>query len=528
MSDLLETREDGLVLPRVCHYPPAPYSSGAEFSELSASAGLVMDPWQDFSLTAGLGERPDGKWASFQNTVVVARQNGKDGIFEALGLGWLFLTGERLIGHSAHEYKTAMEAFRRIVGLITNTDDLRRQVKKIINTNGEEGIELLPQPVTISGYGSQASTQMVSQRMRFLARSKGAGRGFSFDKMIWNEAYALTAAQVDAVLPTLSARPNPQIWLGSSPPLDAATGEALFRARAAAGAQVGGVMMLDWGLECTLDQIGPCQADPCTHRQDEIGCVLDSREMWARTNPAYPHRIGPEAIERERATMDPVGFARERMGAWPPDLSQGFTVITKRQWEALQDDDSGIGVDPAHALVGRPAFALSVSPRQNGPVRATISLAQRRKDGKAHVEVVAMGQGTAWVPGVFVALGVHKPCANVIDPGSAAGSTIADVQAAGVEVTTMGARDVAQAFGMIYDAATSSNPSERNVAHQGQAEVFLALRGATTRMVGDGGTSWEVRTPGTDITPIDSITKALWGLATKGNEETVTPWVMYA
>jgi len=513
VSDLLERTPSGLILPRVCHYPPAPYTSGPEFTELSASAGLILDDWQAWTLDVGLGERPDGKWASFQNTVVVSRQNGKDGIFEALGLGWLFLTGERLIGHSAHEYKTAMEAFRRIVGLIENTDDLRRQVKKIINTNGEEGIELLN-----------------GNRMRFLARSKGAGRGFSFDKMIWNEAYALVAAQVDAVLPTMSARPNPQLWLGSSPPLDAATGEALFRARAAAAMGAAGIMFVDWGMERPLDNIGPCESPTCSHRLDQTGCILDDREMWARTNPAYPHRINDEAIERERATMDPIGFARERGGAWPPDLSQGYTVITKDQWNAMADEDSGVGMDPEHVLIGCPAFALSVSPRSIGPVRATISLAQRRQDGKAHLEVVAFGSGTSWIPAAFAALKVaHKPCAVVIDPGSAAGSVIADVQAAGVEVTTMGARDVAMAFGMIYDAATSTDPADCNVAHLGQSEPLLSLQGADTRDVGGtGGKAWDVRLPGTDITPIDSMTKALWGLATEGNEETVTPWVMFA
>src|SRR6187551_1602109 len=111
-------------MPRLAHYPDAAHTSGPEFGELyEVAAGHPLDAWQQWVLDIGLGERPDGKWASFQNTVVVARQNGKDEIFVALGLGWLFLTGERLIGHSAHEYKTAMEAFRRIVGLIENTDD---------------------------------------------------------------------------------------------------------------------------------------------------------------------------------------------------------------------------------------------------------------------------------------------------------------------------------------------------------------------------------------------------------------------
>lgn len=554
--------------PRLAHFPEAPHTSGPEFTELAASAGLILDPWQSWVLNIGLGERDDGKWASFQNTVVVARQNGKDAIFEALGLGWLFITGERLIGHSAHEYKTAMEAFRRLVGLIENTDDLRRKVKKIINTNGEEGIELLPAPTIITGSSSLHTTIAYNQRMRFLARSKGAGRGFSFDKMIWNEAYALTAAQVDAVLPTLSARPNPQLWLGSSPPLDEATGEALFRARRAAEAGTAGVMMVDWGIEARLDKIGPCENEICSHMATEIGCILDDRAMWARTNPAYPYRISDEAIERERATMNPVGFARERGGSWPPDLSEGYTVISKKQWERLEDRlsgasretireslapvpndervlweaDTAIGHDADNILVtkrrliGRPAVAVSVSSRAHGPVRGSISIAQRRADGKAHLELILFGPGSAWIPGMLKRFVIkNRPCAVVIDPGSPAGSIIADVQAQGVqspgephkgiEVTTMSARDVAQAFGMIYDAATSENPEDRNVVHLGQSEMSLAVQGADKRIVGDGH-AWDVRVVGTDITSIDSATKALWGLATKGNDpEPVMAWV---
>lgn len=525
---------DGFVRPRLCHYPPAAFTdAGREFTELAASAGLILDPWQSWVLDIGLGEREDGKWASFLNVVVVSRQNGKDAIFEALGLGWLFITRERLIGHSAHEYKTAMEAFRRLISLIENTDDLRRKVKKIINTNGEEGIELLP-PKTVIIDSASKPPDPKSQRMRFLARSKGAGRGFSFGKMIWNEAYALTAAQVDAVLPTLSAHPNPQLWMGSSPPLDEATGEALFRARRSAEAGAPGMMMVDWGMEARLDKIGPCQSPTCTHRTTEIGCILDDREMYARTNPAYPHRISDEAIQRERVAMNPVGFARERGGSWPPDLAEGYTVITKDQWKALEDPRSGSTqwspddfVDPPTQLIGRPAFAVASTARSLGPVRSSISLAQRRQDGKAHLEVVLTGPGTAWIPDALARLKqLHNPCAVVIDPGAPQGSVIADVQAAGVEVTTMSSRDVAQAFGMIYDAATSENAEDRNVVHIGQKEPDLALQGADTRKVGDGS-AWEVRTEGTDITPIRSMTDALWGLATKGNEaDAVEPWVM--
>lgn len=505
-------------LPRIAHYPAAPFTSGPEFTELAASAGLILDPWQAQIMDLALAEREDGKWAAFQVSLIVSRQNGKDAIAEALTLGWLFLTGERLIGHSAHEYKTTAEAFLRVRGLIDNTDDLRRKVKKITTGHGEETIELL-----------------TGARARFLARSKGAGRGFSFDKMIWNEAYALTAPQVDATLPAMSARPNPQLWLMSSPPLDVTSGEALNRARRAAENGAAGVAYLDYGADMTLDRIGPCAAPDCSHQAGvEQGCILDDRAMRAATNPAYPHRIGDEAIDRERATMDPIGFARERYGVWPPDLAEGFHVISRRQWEALADPLSGAITGPAEviegrSLVGAPVVAVSVSPRSAGPVRFSLAIAQRREDGKAHLEVILMGGGTAAIPSALARFRDKNPgYVCVIDPGSPAGSTIADVTAAGVVVTTMTTRDVAQSFGMIYDAATSEDPEARNVVHLGQAEVALAVRAADRRSVGDGH-AWDLKNSRADITTIDAMTKALWGLAREdAKPAAVMPWVAYA
>jgi hypothetical protein len=179
-------------------------------------------------------------------------------------------------------------------------------------------------------------------------------------------------------------------------------------------------------------------------------------------------------------------------------------------------------------LVGKPCFAVAMSSRTMGPVRSSIGVAQRRHDGKAHIELVLSGPGSAWVPAALAKLQNGDPTRTVvIDPGSPAGSIIADVEAAGVTVTTMSTRDVAQAFGMIYDAATSENGEARNVVHLGQSEPALAVRGAGTRAVGDG-TAWDVKNAGTDITPIDCMTKALWGLATKGQEAEWEPLVMYA
>lgn len=516
------------VVPRVCHFPRYAFSSGLEAIELAASAGLTLDPWQQLAIQLGLGETAEGRWAAFQVALIVARQNGKGAILEALALFWLFGTNERLIGHSAHEYKTAMEAFRRVLSLITNTDYLRKKVKKVINTNGEEGIELLN-----------------GNRLRFMARSKGAGRGFSFDKLIWDEAYALTGEQQDAQLPTMSAMPNPQVWLTSSPPLNSASGEALFKLRRLAEEKAGSLAFLDYGLAGSLDAL------------EEVD--LDDRDSWIKANPAAPHRISMEAMQRERDSMGLVGFARERLCIWPPDLSAGFTVISKQQWDALKDPYSGTqwldelpaaywiipGVPAAAtfgrtaptALVKRPALAVHVSPRNQGQVTASISLAQQRHDGKRHIELIKYGTGTSWLVANLVALArSSNACAIGIDPGSPAGSILADLEAAltgaGMDTTLivkMTSRDVAQAFGMIYDAATGTDEEARNVIHLGQSELDLQVASAGTRPVGTDGRTWDQRNAAIGITGLISATHALFALAQRGNEpEFIMPMMGYA
>ncbi len=503
------------LIPGVCMIPDYAFSSGPECIELAASAGLILDPWEQLTLILGLGETAAGKWAAFQVCLMVARQNGKGADLEALALFWLFGTGERLIGHTAHEYRTAMEAFRRVLFLIENTDWMRKKVKKVINTNGEEGIELL-----------------TGQRLRFLARSKGAGRGFSFPKLIWDEAYALTPEQQEAQLPTLSAMPNAQIWLTSSPPLTSDTGGPLFAARR--NAKPGGdVAFMDYGAAGSLEKL------------DDIN--LDDVALMLQTNPNAPERITVETMLRERAALSDRGFARERLGIWPPDLDAGYTVITKEQWAALADPRSGsdewapeefpdpslpvsalVGLKPPGSLVGRPVVSPDVAPRGRGTSRASLGLAQRRRDGKAHLELIKYGSGTAWMVPDIIALMLTQDASVVIDPGSPAGSLLADLEAAMKDDTThevipedrlikMATRDVAQAYGMIYDAATSTTPEGRNVAHMGQMELELAVGGADTRKVGDGE-AWDRINAGVDITGLISVTNANWALSKLGDE----------
>lgn len=207
----------GSQVPRFQTVPRARSTAGPEAIECAASAGLLLDPWQELVLNGALGELPGGKWAAPEVGLIVPRQNGKGGILEARELAGLFIFGERLILHSAHEFKTAAEAFLRLKELIVNTPDLLSQVKRggIHTAHGEEGIELK------SG-----------QRIRFVARSTGSGRGFTGDLIVLDEAYNLSSANMSALLPTIAAKSihgNPQIWYTSSAPLPRQESDTLRR-----------------------------------------------------------------------------------------------------------------------------------------------------------------------------------------------------------------------------------------------------------------------------------------------------------
>ena len=286
--------------PRLCSVPAADWSEGDRAADLAALAGLELDPWQRRVLDLGLGRR-DGKWAAFEVCLIVARQNGKGAILEALELAALFLFDDvRLILHSAHEFKTAAEAFLRIRALIEDRPEFERRVARVRTAAGAEAIELRN-----------------GKRLRFVARSSGSGRGFSSDLVILDEAYKLGSQEMAALLPTLSARPDPQVWYTSTAGnLDSAQ-LGHVRGRGVSGDNRS-LAFMEWSVD-------PGNYDPADPAQ------------WGMANPGMAcGRITADYIERERAALDSEAFARERLsvGDYPVAGAGEWTVVTQDAWGA--------------------------------------------------------------------------------------------------------------------------------------------------------------------------------------------------
>lgn len=447
------------VKPRVCIRPDAISSAGAEAADLAASAGLDLDDWQRFCLDVALGERVDGSWAAFEVGLVVPRQNGKGAVLEARELAGLFLFGEELILHSAHEFKTAAEAFRRVLGLVESNDELRKRVLRVRTSHGEEGIELK------SG-----------ARLRFVARSTGSGRGFSGDCVILDEAYRLPATAMAALLPTLSARENPQIWYATSTPAEVdENSEQVRKARVRAlGESPGRLAWLEWSCPADVDAGSPVE--------------------WARANPAVGIRVSEEFIAAERDALPDAGFRVERLGIWPEE-GAALWVIPADAWLSA--------ADPGCERTEPVSFALDVNPDRS---MAAVGASWRRGDGGCHVSVADHRPGTRWVAGRLVELCEKWAGSRVfVDGRSPAGSLVPELEAAGVPVVTVSSADHARACGLLFDGIV-----EGGVSHDDDGVLTAAVAGATQRPLGDAW-AWNRRNPRVDITPLVAVTLGLWG-----------------
>jgi phage terminase large subunit-like protein len=470
----MTTTAPDLVQPAHLTIPPRVSSAGAEVVDLAATYGRILDAEQALVVDAILSEGPDGNWAALEAAVVCSRQNLKTFVLECIALGKLFLFGSELIIWSAHLFETAQESFRDLDEIVTNYDHLRKRVKTISRANGDEGIELT------SG-----------QRIKFRARSKSGGRGLSGDDVILDEAFALQPGHLGALIPTLSARPNPQILYGSSAGL---ADSAVLRNIRDRGRK-GGDPSLVYVEFCAPQ--GGCVQPMCEHAPGTDGCALDDVENWRLANPALGKRISVEYVAAERRALPPEEFARERMGWWDEPL--GDAPISLDKWLACIDVES--------KRTGALVLGVDVSPSLRS---AAVAMAGWRADGLPHGELVKHEPGVDWLAETLAGYVRAKRPAAVVGHGTAQlKALVPSLEAAGVTVTLLTDGDMAAACSQLQ-----SEVAEGGFRHLGDPILADALGNAASKPVGDGGWVWRRKGSEGDITPLVALNAARWGLQT--------------
>jgi hypothetical protein len=474
-SPLLERL--GCQVPTILHSPPdvASLASAEECIQLADAYGVCdgypLAESQKITLRNGLGERADGSWAATRIADFGPRQGtGKNDKIAARELAGLFVWGEELQLHTAHEFPTANESFLRLVAVLENWDDLRRKVARIRYANGEQGIEL------ISG-----------QRLKYRARTGGSGRGFAkADLIVYDEAQHLRREHVAASGPAKLANPNSQTYYAGSGGLAESAVAWQIRNDAITG-KGGRLAYTEMTAEFRTNEAGllvPNEFDP-----------LD-RKVWYACIPGLGRWVTEEGVMALYDELGPEVFAREILCVWVPDPGAESSVIPLEQWDSMEDK--------ASESSGRTCLALDVSPDRKW---ASICEAGRREDGLIHLEVVDRRPSTGWVVDALPGLLVKAGCESIrIEKGGPAASLISQLAEAGVTVDEVSAADHARATGQMIDFALAGS-----LRHLGQQTLRSAVAGATLRASGDAEL-WSRRSSKVDVSPLVSCTLALGGV----------------
>jgi phage terminase large subunit-like protein len=419
-----------------------------------ARAGLTLDEWQQDALGALLG-RSKGRWSASEGALVVARQNGKSEVGIA-GALYIATSGpKKLVIYSSHEVATNNEVFQRM--------------RDIVEMPAFEGFE----PKIYTANGRESIRFNNGSRIRFLARSKHQGRGFSADLIVIDEAFVLSDTSWSSLKPSLSASKDGLVWLLSSAPHPDSVVLRRYCLRGRAGE--------DKGL-CYLEWCAPLDAAP------------DSFESWSRSNPALG-RISLETVAVELKGLNPEDFGRERLGWW--DVAAAAGIFDLGAWAAL-------AVTDPPAITGPRSLGVDINPARTN---ACIAAAGDLGENKILVEALREDRGVDWVVAELATLCRQEPSATVVlDQASQARTLLAELKEAGVPVVTTDTTGMTNASALFFDAV-----QEGRLVHLNQPILNAAVEAATQRKVGEAW-AWARRTPKADITALVSASLAIWGV----------------
>ncbi len=430
-----------------------------------------MDGWQELILRAAMGERADRTWAAKRVGISVPRQNGKSQLLVSRALAGALLFGERKIVISAHQQDTAREAFGKL--------------QEILDADGNAWLRARIRPGgVIQALNREAVRFANGSVVQFKARTQAGGRGFSSDCLMLDEAQRLGRRAWVSINSTMSAMPNPQVWLLGTPPTPEDDGAVFASVRKAA--RDGTSTAAAW-LEWAADPSAP-DFDPASEFT-----------RWS-ANPAWNVRINHEVVAGEFESYTPEEFNLDRLGIWL-DESGGWQVLAAADWKACED----AGSQPS----GSPVLVLDVSPMSSW---AGIVAAAETADGRTHVEITGDGQSLDYRPGVEW---VAPHCRAVVErrgsldlwivAGSAAEALVPDLSDTGVTVRVLSKADYASAC-----VRFASRVASGLVRHIGQRELTAAVAAGAKRTADEGLWTWGRSRSSADIVPLVGATAADW------------------
>lgn len=498
-----------LVRPAHLWVPERRGSYGDEAVDLAATAGRELDDEDRLAVDAMLSYGPGGRWLTLEQVIIEARQNGKTyAMLEPVVMFDLWMLPPDKIVWTAHQFKTARDAFDDFCVAIATSPALSRRVKRIDYSHGEESIEL-HHPDGPTGQGA---------KLEFLARSQGGGRGKGGKRNVFDEALILDASRMGSLMPTLSARDDPQLTYGSSAGLLGSAHLRSLRNRGRAGGDPT-LIYIEFSDSGSWEDPPCSEGKRCSHLYGVAGCALDEEDRWRAANHTLgrrpidggtaKHGITLAYVRAERRTLPPLEFGRERMGWWedPPNEGENPPEIDSARWQRLADP-------MAPQPIGEVALAVEV------PFdRSSTSIAASWWLGERVMVMVTELAGTSRAAAVVKALTeAHDVVDTSLRAGSPAGGLLERLEHEGVEVRSVSAQEDAQATAAFLDLITPPQDEAGNVTdekligHLDQAALNAAVAVVRTRKVGvGGGKVWVDPEDLTNIAPLRAAALAAQG-----------------
>lgn len=472
------------------------FTYGPEVMDVCCATGRTPDPEQEMMLDYLFAVDPvTGRSLAFEFDLIAARQQIKTGFILFAELGWLYVTEQRLIVHSAHELDTTAEAFRDLADMIEDTPSLS---KHLMPTRGER-------PGIRQGNGTWSIELASKQRVKYKARTRSGARGLSGDKVVLDEGFALEPSHMGSILPTLTARPDPQVIVASS--AGKVDSHVLIEKRDRGRKPPGSprTVYIEWG---DLLAGKGCRSEQCSHHQSEVGCALDDESRWFQFMTALGGRVQLDTIRAMRQALPPLEFAREFMVWWDIDADAEHvpSAVDLDEWRDLTRADAK---QPKSACI-----VLDVTPDRRS---ASIGVAgPGSKDGRTLI-ITKTKPGSAWVVPALEKIRAKRDIYEVaLHPGSQAGILIPALIQADIEYELLTSTELGQAC-----AAFQVAVSEGSIEHAGQPELNAAVGNAITRRTSSGEVElWDRRDSAIDISPLIAGSTAAYRWAKQGEYQT--------
>lgn len=284
-------------------------SAGQVVSDLADELGLPLLPWQRFVIDDALQIRADSTWARGQVGLLVARQSGKTHLARMRILSGLYIFGEGSIIAMAQTRQLALDTFKQVVDLAESLPWMRKRIKRVSRTNGQEEIE-----VYCHHYPKACEEKCTRIRKYAIRAATSEGpRGSTADLLYIDELREINEQTWAAARPLVRARINPQIWFTSNAGDATSTVLNNFRAKA---------------LQFDNPRVGWYEYSA---ENDDIHDINN----WRQANPALGHTVSLESLQDSASTDTRDAVLTEMLCRWVTSLDSPWSM---ESWANSLDD----------------------------------------------------------------------------------------------------------------------------------------------------------------------------------------------